>query len=340
MSEGGEDSAPAEEAEASGEVGGENLEERVDTEETRESNASYSSNSSDYDNDSEYDSKETEYEGEGNSETHKGKPTKRFSAKSQTNKESSKDSSELEEKLEGEKGHLYELLISQGASEEEAEELLRDIEKLNEREDYPFDIDFSKYTERVTKYGDNVIDVIKGCWYLFLALTDISQPNDPYKEVDEGANIIYLTGMLGIPTRDGVENFEKALGEKVSYVRTTDIHEIHKLLQYAKEKNGNVKVVGFSDGGKTLDRYISEYGDSLVSRFYAVAANPLKSRSNKITQVIGSYDRLATLEPNYTYLDKDYKGRDTHVVKGGHTWFIYDPVTNGQLADIVNRRIA
>jgi polyhydroxyalkanoate synthesis regulator phasin len=259
---------------------------------------------------------------------------------SKARKEKAKREGGLEQRLKKAAGKVEAIvkkLVKGGMSESEARAVVREMMAAHERKEYSHNwLNDAEYQKRIQAYAKNAKfkDLIKGTWYLFFCLTDVASDRDPYKDVEEGAAIVYLPGWLAIP-RD-VRPFEKALGKKVAYVNSTDLAEIHKVIRYAAEKHGRVQVVGFSDGGKLIQDYINKYGDGLVDRFYSVASNPFNSSSSRVTHVIGDRDRLAAQEREYTWIDKGYKGVKPEVVYGGHTYFCFDKKTLGELASIVN----
>jgi hypothetical protein len=253
-----------------------------------------------------------------------------------------KAESPLERKVnEGEKAQaeaVVKELIKNGMPEGEARAFVAEMVSAMRKERSHKWADESKYHERLKAYAKNAKfkDLIKGTWYLFFALTDITpkEGNDPYKTIDEGASVVYLPGLWSI-AKDKAP-LEKALGKKVAYVNSTDVDEVHRVIRYAAEKHGRVQVVGFSDGGTMIKDYINKHGDGLVDHFYSVASNPFKAKSPRVTHIIGDRDRLASMEEPYTWLDKGYKGPKPNVVYGGHTYFCFDKRTLKETADIIN----
>lgn len=232
---------------------------------------------------------------------------------------------------------LVQKLVSGGMREKDARIAVKAMKAY--RKEYSHDwLPLSDYLKRLTKAkynkGANFNDFIKGVGYLFFALTDVAPEGNAYKDIDEGASIIYIPGYLRIPQQ--VSKFEKILGKKTAYVASTNIDEIHKIISYAAQKHGRVQVIGFSDGGKIIENYISTYGDSKVDRFFSIAANPINAKSKRIVDIIGDRDRLAAMERPYTWFDKGYRGRKPHIVHGGHTYMFSDNQTMKQIADIIN----
>jgi hypothetical protein len=237
--------------------------------------------------------------------------------------------SELEQKAqEPEISELAEAL-SKELSKEEAEELVRELS--NERKETKHNwVDIDTWLNRIKSYkGKSLGGGIKGLVYLISALADTGPAErDPYKDIDNGASVIYVPGYLSIPR--SIDSFEKHSGLKVAYVSTTDIDELSKVIEYANKKHGEAVVIGFSDGGKVIENYIKKYGDSNVKRFYAIASNPIKS-SKRVTHIIGDRDMLAAMEKEY-----NYKGvSNVRVINGGHTFMFYDPLTIKQISNII-----
>jgi hypothetical protein len=325
MSEGGEGGASAEGS--SCEAGGlETVVQDSDTSnESCESEAEYSPSEEPK---SEYNSKERKIKGES-----KAQKSKQQSKKAGEKKENSET---LDDKLSTEAfpqelESLYYSLIKEGMTKSDAKKIVAMYKASTNREEYSHNwTTIEEWVARIDKYKNkNFFDGIKGMWYLANALVDVTSAEDTYKKIDEGASLLYIPGYLAIP-RD-TSAFEKAIGRKVARIETTDIGEIRKIVQYAAEKHGRVQIVGFSDGGQIISDYIKKYGDDYVDRFYAVAANPVKSNSSRVTHIIGSKDYLAPLEQEY-----NYSKTSAYVYDGGHTFAFMDNTAMKQIGSVIS----
>lgn len=235
---------------------------------------------------------------------------------------------------------IVETLVKQGMTREDARKIASKLDSTQYgRKDYGFSmVDLQTYFKRLNKVPGNLGDYIRVTWYLALALADSTNPeyDDPYKSVDKGAKVIYLTGLWTVP-RDP-RPFAEAMGEEIAFVTTTDRGEIYKLLSHAVRKHGHVKVVGFSDGGKTIELLDKEYGHQPILKavsFFSVAYNPWKSQFLNVKHVIGD-DMLAILDERYTWHEPDCKSKpDFYLPRVNHTDFVMSYTANKKLADIV-----
>ena len=118
----------------------------------------------------------------------------------------------------------------------------------------------------------------------------------------------------------------------MAYFGSNNVDDLHRVINYAKNKHGIVNVLGFSDGKRLIDDYIGKYGENDVNRFFAVAERQSENYSSRRIDLIGDRDHLTPLSKKY--LD-NFKNPDLMTVYGGHTFFVRDPQTIREVAAIM-----
>lgn len=244
----------------------------------------------------------------------------------------------LETMIEGAKKRAYTDLKKSGHTKQSAKEVVYGGKKEKGEGDYPLELSIGNYLKRSQHYKgrETTDDMVKGAIYLAASLLTPLQSSDYQKKIDDGAQIIFINGYANVPR--SVKKYEKAMGEKIAFLPTKDPKKLKKAVDYANSKGVAPELIGFSDGGKVIDGYLELAGDQDISQIYAVATGIINNESKKITYIRGDRDRLACAEDGYKYMDDDYDGPQAEVVYGGHTYFVFDPVTISQVSNKINSK--
>jgi hypothetical protein len=310
----------------------ENLEDRVDsgnTPENTSSNEQYDTNEGAEYSDVSDEYSQTAYRDSGSKKEGNKAAQKRAEKAGNERKDSDNTEETLEEKVNEQIEEMVDELVKMGVTEKEARKLAEEIKTKRDETKHNW-VSLPEWYERIAAIErQNFFRGVKGLWYLAFALADCTPAENPYEKIRAGANVIYVPGYLAIP-RD-LRDFEKVLGRKVARVETTDIGELHKIIQYAADMWGKVELVGFSDGGPLVCKYIEKYGDELIDTAYNIASIPSKTKSKRVVDIVGSYDWLAPLEVEYGNHPKNVL-----TYNGGHTFAFMDRKAMGEIAGMIN----
>ena len=259
-----------------------------------------------------------------------------------------KAESRLERKLRSTKvrehtGELYdgkdieEFVQDRELTPEEIESLERE---LKETKYFPVGLNsIDGYIKYWKSQGKGTLkDGIKGLVYLIKGFIDVEaeEDRDVYEKIARMKHtpILYISGALEYPMN--IREMEEISGYKIAHIKERkDPDKINEIIEYAARVTGQKPIViGFSDGGKSIENYIEKYGMDKVSMFYAIAASKFDTEdSGKLKFIDGKKDRIFILEKDA------FKKTDSDVfkVKGGHTWTCYDPLTIRQIFDIIEK---
>ena len=234
-------------------------------------------------------------------------------------------------------GRNVEELIDRELSEDEIEAL---EQELRETKYFPARLDSVEgYVKSWKGQGKATIkDGIKGLVYLIKGFIDVEgeEDSDVYEKIArmKNAPILYISGALEYPMN--ISEIEEHSGYDIAHIKERmDPDKLNDIIEYATKVTGQKPIViGFSDGGKSIENYIEKHGMDKVSMFYAIAASKFNAENpSKVVFIDGKKDRLAILEKNFS------KKTDSDVfnVDGGHTWMCYDPVTIEQIFEIIEK---
>ncbi|MBR9699204.1 hypothetical protein GOV09_01990 [Candidatus Woesearchaeota archaeon] len=248
------------------------------------------------------------------------------------------------ERIVNEKDDAVEQLMAAGLSSEDASQMVNSMyQSRNEHKNHHWDI--SGFVENMRAYlksNPGLKNMAKGAWYLFNALFEGKSDRDPFKDIDNGAEYIFLTGYAEVP-RD-ISKFEKELGKKCAYVNGTDPAYIKKVAAYMAAKHGIADFIVFSDGGKSVESVLND-GLNNVGSVHVIGSNPVTVNPEKsgperyshprVHYYNGEWDLLAHTEAEYS---TNFKGvKNVEVLKdAGHTWFFRDKGTIKDLASRIN----
>ena len=239
-------------------------------------------------------------------------------------------------------------LVEGGLSEMEAKEIASQLYAGQKREgNFPLKINLSSWYKIVDKYmKEGKIGfgrMVKSAVQLFLGLTNVPDGSrNPYKDIENGATDIFLTGFWGVPKE--ISFFEKHSGKKMVYLNTTDPDVVQHYARLIMYKNGGLPdVFAFSDGAKTAKLYGDKYNFSHVNHVYAVGAkaieySPSKKGTSKythpkVTYVCESQPLITALEDNYSSIFNVPRVEFT----GDHLSPFYERKAAREIGDIMNK---
>ncbi len=292
-----------------------------------------------------YSTDSSKYNSENSEEMIEGSQERQYSNKSVMSKAErleKKLGSKLRKIFKEEDSQIYERNIEEVIQNRElTPEEIEGLEKeLKETKYFPAGFNSVDGYIKAWKNQDKtrVKDGIKGLWYLVKGFIDVEaeEDRDVYEKIANMKNvpILYISGAFEYPM--SISEIEKHSGYDIAHIKERkDPDKINDIIEYTIEVTGQKPIViGFSDGGKSIENYIERYGLNKVSMFYAIAASKFDVENpNKVVFIDGKKDRLFILEKDTS------KNTNAEVFKvdGGHTWTCYDPITIQQIFEIIER---